>query len=158
MLISSKGVVIIETVMKIRNENKKGLLAVIIILLSLLLLFLLTPFFTIYLGGYSIEKGSGEVLIEKGANSKGVALNNNVLDELKIASLESKITYIKNLWYVGLLFTATCLIGTVTFKRLMYKKAAIITVSLYVVLAILIIFSYASTISSIENSIIDLIK
>ncbi|MFD1206556.1 hypothetical protein ACFQ38_15785 [Sporosarcina contaminans] len=158
MLISSKGVVIIETVMKIRNENKKGLWVVIITLLSLLLLFLLTHFFTIYPGGYSIEKRSGEVLIEKGANSKGVVLNNNVLDELKIASLESKITYIKTLWYVGLLFTATCLMGTVTFKRLMFKKVAIITVSLYVVLAILIIFSYVSTISSIENSIIDLIK
>lgn len=94
-------------------------------------------------------------MIKKGADIKRVALNKN---ELKIALLESEITFVKTLWYVGLLFTGTCLIGTVTFKKLMLKKAAIITASLYVVLAILIIFSYVSTISSIENSINNLIK
>lgn len=155
-MFSSERVVIME--MKILNRNKRELWVVIITLLALLSIFSLTHFFSIYPGGYSIEKQSGEVLIGKGADIKRVALNNNVLNELKIASLESKIAHIRNLWYVGLLFTATCLIGTITFKRLMLKKAAIITVSIYVVLAILIIFSYANTISSIENSINNLIK
>lgn len=155
-MFSSERVVSME--MKILNGNKRELWVVIITLLALLSIFSLTHFFSIYPGGYSIEKQSGEVLIGKGADIKRVALNNNVLNELKIASLESKITYIKTLWYVGLLFTATCLIGTFNFKRLMLKKAAIITVSIYVVLAILIIFSYANTISSIENSINNLIK
>lgn len=156
-MFSSERVVSME--MKILNGNKRELWVVIITLLALLSIFSLTHFFSIYPGGYSIEKQSGEVLIGKGADIKRVALNNNeLLNELKIASLESEITYIKTLWYVGLLFTATFLMGIITFKRLMLKKAAIITVSIYVVLAILIIFSYANTISSIENSINNLVK
>lgn len=131
---------------------------VIITLLALTSIFLLTHFLSIYPGGYSVEKQSGEVLIRKGADIKRVISTNNVLNELKVASLESKITYIKTLWYVGLLFTATCLFGTVNFQRLMLKKAVIITASLYVVMAILIIFSYASTLSSIENLIYTLNK
>ncbi|MCM3711135.1 hypothetical protein [Sporosarcina luteola] len=146
--------VIIETVMKTGNGNKKERWIVIITLLALLSIFLLTHFLSIYPGGYSIEKQSGEVLIGKGADIKRVVLTNSeLLNELKIASLESQIAHIKNLWYLGLLFTATCLIGIVNFKRLKLKKAAIITASLYVVLALLIILSYASSISSIEDSI-----
>ncbi|MFC5603183.1 hypothetical protein [Sporosarcina koreensis] len=156
---SEERVVKIETVTKTRNDNKKERWIVIITLVVLTSIFLLTHFLSIYPGGYSIEKQSGEVLIGKGSDIKRVVVNNDVLlNDLKAASLESEITYIKTLWYVGLLFTATCLFGTITFQRLMLKKAVIITVSLYVVIAILIIFSYASTLSSIENSINDLIK
>lgn len=150
--------VVIETVMKIRSGSKKERWIVIITLLALTSIFLLTHFLSIYPGGYSVEQQSGEVLIRKGADIKRVISTNNVLNELKVASLESKITYIKTLWYVGLLFTATCLFGTVNFQRLMLKKAVIITASLYVVMAILIIFSYASTLSSIENLIYTLNK
>ena len=150
-----KGVVKIETVIKAQNSNKKGLMITVITLLALILFFLLTHFLSLYPGGYSIEKQSGEVLIEKGSDIKRVALNNN---ELKITSLESNIKHIKTLWYVGLLFTATCLIGIVNFNRLKLKKATIITASLYVVLVILIIVSYANTISSIEDTINNLIK
>lgn len=108
--------VIIETVMKTGNGNKKERWIVIITLLALLSIFLLTHFLSIYPGGYSIEKQSGEVLIGKGADIKRVVLTNSeLLNELKIASLESQIAHIKNLWYVGLLFTATSLIVTINF-------------------------------------------
>lgn len=142
--------------MKIQSGNKKERWIVIVTMLALLLIFLLTHFLSIYPGGYSIEKQSGEVLIGKGADIQRVTLSNN--NELKIVSLESEIIHIKTLWYVGLLFTATCLIGTLTFKRLKFKKAILLTASIYVVLAILLIISYANTLSSIENSIMNLIK
>lgn len=150
------GVGIIETVMNKQGSNYKGRwIAIIALLVFLSNIFILTHFFSIYPGGYSIEKQSSEVLIRKGADVKGVVLTNN---ELKIASLESQIAHIKTLWYVGLLFTATCLIGAITFNKLILKRAVFILALLYVIMAILVIVSYAGTISSIENSISNLIN
>ncbi|MDW0114201.1 hypothetical protein QT711_13475 [Sporosarcina saromensis] len=148
--------IIIETVVKVQRGNKKEWWILIVTLLALLLFFLLTHFLSIYPGGYSFDKQSGEVLIGKGADIQRVALSTN--NELKIALLESEIIYLKTLWYVGLLFTATCLIGTLTFRRLKLKKVILLTASIYVVLAILLSISYANTLFSIESLINNLIK
>ncbi|MBB4825575.1 hypothetical protein HNO89_002811 [Sporosarcina luteola] len=125
----------------------------VIVSLAVLSIFILTHFLAIYPGGYSLEKQNGEVLIEKGSDIKRATINNSVYNELKIASLESRIKDLKTLWYVGVLFTATTLLTIITFKKLKMKKAIIITASVYVVLAVLYVPRYASTISLIENAI-----
>ncbi|MCG3089745.1 hypothetical protein [Sporosarcina cyprini] len=139
--------------MNIQHEKKKVRWIVVCTLVAVVSIFLLTHFFAIYPGGYSLEKQNGEVLIAKGADSNRVAIDDSVNSELKITSLESNISYLKTLWYVGVIFTATVLLGLFTFHNLKMKKAVIISASLYIVMAILIIFNYSSVITSIENTI-----
>lgn len=148
----------IGTEMKVKNGYKKERRTVIIILLALLSFFSLAHFLSIYPRGYSIKKQSGEVLIGKGADIKVVTVNDNVQNELKIASLESRIAHLKTIWYVGLLFTATTILATINFKKLKLMKIITITASMYVVMAIVIIFTYANTLIAIENSISSLIN
>ena len=126
-------------------------------MIVLLSIFLLTHFLAIYPGGYSLERQNGEVLIEKGAEINRIAINNSVLNELKVASLESIIKDLKTLWYIGVMFTATCLLGIINFKKLKMKKAVILIAMLYIVIATFTISKYVSTTYLIENSIKSLI-
>ncbi|GKV56430.1 hypothetical protein NCCP2222_23770 [Sporosarcina sp. NCCP-2222] len=143
----------VETIMNIQHEKKKVRWIVVCTLVAVVSIFLLTHFFAIYPGGYSLEKQNGEVLIAKGADSNRVAIDDSVLSQLKIATLELQINDLKILWYVGVIFTATTLLVLFTFSNLKMRKAVIIIASVYVGMAILVFLQYSSMLSSIDNSI-----
>ena len=102
-----------------RNRKLVKSLSVVVVLL-LLIAVMLTYFFNLYPGRYSVEEvGTDQLVVSKGADTYNIKFGNK---ELQIML---EIYHIQMLWYVGITFVATALISLMNFPRIKYKKSFI---------------------------------